>query len=166
MSEIGGAGPNKVTIVVGVMTLLLGCVPFLALAGILPHGNEPTDPAPSWMGWTVGAVFVAAGLIVIMRGALGSAGDSSGSLPDTAPRALRVLHDALGVGIAGGLALMFSWTAFGPGPRHFTANIDGLVMQTSGSGDTIGRVAFGFGAVVIWCVTGAFALSTLRRWRQ
>jgi hypothetical protein len=166
MSEMGSTASSKVTIAVGVLTVLLGCIPFLAMMGILPRSNEPADPAPEWMGWLIGAVFVGAGLIVIMRGAVGSADDSSGTLPATAPRALRLLNDALGVGIAGGLAAMFTWVAFGPGPRHFSVSVDGLFMHTSGSGDTIGRIAFGFGAIVIWCITAAFGVAVVRRWRQ
>jgi hypothetical protein len=46
---------NKVTIAVGMLAVLVGTIPLLALVGILPRGNEPTDPAPSWMGFLIGA---------------------------------------------------------------------------------------------------------------
>jgi hypothetical protein len=165
---MGSTAPSKITITVGILSTLIGFIPVLALLGILPRGNEPADPAPEWMGWLIGAVFVGAGLIVIMRGALGSADDSSSTLPASAPRALRLLHDTIGVGIVCGLAAMFTWVAFGPGPRHFSVSVGGvgLFMHTSGAGDAIGRVAFGLFAIVIWCLTAAYARSLVRRWRQ
>jgi hypothetical protein len=52
------------------------------------------------------------------------------------------------MGIAYGLAALFTWVAFGPGPRHFSKGIDGLFF--TGSGDTMGRVAFGFGPMFGW----------------
>lgn len=167
MSDAGRRNSNKVTIAVGVLTMLIGLIPLLVLMGILPRGSaSPADPAPDWLGLLIGAVFAGAGFIVIMRGALGSADDSSGTLPASAPRALRLLNDLLGVGIVASLAMIFSWVAFGPGPRHFSVNVAGLFMHTSGSGDTIGRIAFGFGAILIWCMTAAFAVVIVRRWRN
>jgi hypothetical protein len=166
MSDMASTAPDKTTIAVGILTTLLGCIPLLVMTGVLPRGSEPpADPAPSWMGWMIGAVFVGAGLLVIMRGAWGGVSDTSGDLPASAPRVLRLANDMIGVGIACGLAAMFSGVAFGPGPRHFSVDLDGLFMQTSGAGDMIGRVAFGFGAILFWCVTGLFALAVVRRWR-
>jgi amino acid transporter len=164
--EMTGSAPNKTTVAIGVLALLVGCVPLLAVLGILPHGQEPADPAPAWMGWVIGAVFVGAGFLVIMRGVWGGADETSGDLPAGAPRALRMVNDAIGVATVCGLAALFSWVAFGPGPRHFSVDLDGLWMRGFGGSDTIGRIAFGFGAILFWCVTGAFALVIVRRWRQ
>jgi hypothetical protein len=38
-------------------------------------------------------------------------------------------------------------------------------MLTHGSSDLLGRIAFGFGAILFWCVAVAMALQTARRWR-
>jgi hypothetical protein len=156
---------NKVTIAVGMLAVLVGTIPLLALVGILPRGNEPADPAPSWMGFLIGAMFVGAGLIVILRGAL-NVSDQSDALPASAPRAMRLANDTIGLGIVCGLAMLFSWVAFEPGARHFSIGVAGLWMPTSGSGDTVGRVAFGFGAVLFWCITVAMTVMTLRKWRR
>jgi hypothetical protein len=166
MSDIGGTTPNKTIIAVGVLTIALGVIPLLAMSGVLPRGNPPTDPAPAWMGWLIGATFVGAGLIVVMRGASGSIGDSSGALPASAPRLLRAANDLLSVGIVWSLAVLITWVAFGPGPRHFSVTGGGLSVLTSGSGDTIGRVAFGIGSIMCWCVAAAVTAMTVRRWRR
>jgi hypothetical protein len=169
MSEMNSTAPSKVTIAVGILTMMLGCIPLLAMVGILPRANAPSaDPAPSWMGWLIGTVFVGAGLIAIMRGAFGGASESSGDLPATAPRVFRLANDTIGFGIVCGMAAMFSWVAFGPGPRHFSMSIGfgGLWMQGLGGGDMMGRVVFGFGAILFWCVTAAFAVTIARRWRR
>jgi membrane glycosyltransferase len=165
MAEMSSAPSNKTTIAMGVLSMAVGVIPLFAMSGILPRGSAPADPAPSWMGWLIGAMFVAAGFIVILRGVLG-ASDESGALPANAPRPLRLANDILAVGIVCALALLFSWVAFGPGPRHFSVGVAGLWMGTSGAGDAIGRVAFGFCAILIWCVIGAFAVITLRGWRR
>jgi hypothetical protein len=165
---MSGTTSNKVTIAVCILAMFVGAIPLLATAGILPRGNAPAaDPAPAWMGWLIGLMFVSAGFIAIMRGVVG-ANDNDGNLPASAPRAMRLANDTIGIGIACGLAMLFSWVAFGPGPRHFSISIGfgGLWMRGLGGGDMMGRVAFGFGAILAWCITTAMAVMTLRKWRQ
>jgi len=157
--------PNKVTIAAGILTVLVGTIPPLEALSILPSGNESFDPAPSWIGWLIGAIFMGAGFIAIMRGAW-NASDSSAALPAAAPRVLRLAHDALSVGIMWGLAVLSSWVAFGPGPRHFSVGAGGVWMPTSGPDNLFGRVAFGFGAILVWCIMAAFAVTIARRWRR
>jgi hypothetical protein len=164
---MNSTAPSKVTIAVGVLTTMLGCIPLLAMAGILPRASAPTaDPTPAWMGWVIGAVFVGAGLIAIMRGALGGASESSGDLPATAPCVFRAANDTIGFGIVWGMAAMFTWAAFGPGPRHFSIGFDGLWIRGFAGSDIMGRIAFGFGAILFWCATAAFAVTIARRWRR
>lgn len=165
LQSMGTTTANKTTIAMGVLSMAVGVIPMLAMAGILPRGDAPADPTLAWMGWLIGAVFMGAGLIVIMRGVL-NASDRSDDLPAGAPPLARLANDALGIAIVCGMAAMFSWVAFGPGPRHFSIGIAGLFTNTSGSGDTIGRVAFGFGALLFWFMTAAFAVMTVRKWRR
>src|SRR4051794_27571996 len=156
MPDMASIAPSKTTIAVGVLTTLMGCIPLLAVTGVLPRATTAAaDPAPAWMGWLIGASFIGAGLIVTMRGGLGGASQSSGDLPASAPRVLCLANDTIAVGIVCALALMFSWVAFGPGPRHFSMSLGfgGLWMGGFGGGDMLGRVAFGFGALLCWCVT-------------
>jgi len=161
------ANSNKIIIAVGILTVALGLIPVLAAMGILPRGNAPADPVPSWMIWLIGAMFVSAGSIAIMRGAFNSAYDASGEMPANAPLFLRAAHDLLAVGIVCSLALVFSWVAFGPGTRHFSVTAAaGAFAVTSRSGDTMGRVAFGFGSILMWCIAAAIVAATLRKWRK
>ncbi len=97
---------------------------------------------------------------------MGDVNDASGDLPPNAPRLLHAVYDLLALTIICSLALLFTWVAFGPGPRHFSVSGGGLSMQTSGPGDTIGRVAFGFGSVLFWCAVGFIIVATVRRWRR
>ncbi|HEY4114647.1 MAG TPA: hypothetical protein VGM17_11370 [Rhizomicrobium sp.] len=164
---MGGGATDKTAIAVGVLTIGIGIIPVLVMLGILPRGTPGPDPAPDWLGWMIGAVFVAAGIIVVLKGLANSANDASGLLPASVPGPIRALHDLLSVGIVFGLAAMFTWVAFGPGPRHFamSMSVGGLSVLTHGSGDMPGRIAFGFGAILFWCVAAAMALQTARRWR-
>ncbi len=77
---------------------------------------------------------------------------------------MRVFNDLFGMGIACGLAVLFTWVAFGPGPRHFSMSVDGLFF--AGSHETGGRVAFGFCAVLGWLIVALGIRATLRRWRE
>lgn len=135
-----GTKTDKTTVAVGILTIGLGLVPVRVMLGILPRGNPGPDPGPEWMGWLIGAVFVAAGIIVALKGLAGSANDARGLLPATVPRGVRAIHDLLSLGIVFGLAAMFTWVGFGPGPRHFSMSmsVGGLMMLTHGSGDILG----------------------------
>jgi hypothetical protein len=152
-------------IAVGILTVFVGLIPFLAMTGVLPQAQHaPADPAPSWMGWLIGLMFVSAGLIVVARGVWPGTNESDDQLPPNAPWILRALNDVLGTGIALGLAAVFTWVAFGPGPRHFSVSVGGLFFPTSG--DTLGRIASGFGAVLGWLIAALMVRATLRRWRR
>lgn len=161
------AASNKTMIAVGALTALAGAVPLLAMAGVLQQAQHaPADPAPSWMGWLIGSMFVGAGLIAVARGICSGANASDGSLAPDAPWLLRALNDVLGCAIAFGLAALFSWVAFGPGPRHFSIGVGGLFFAGPGSGDIAGRVAFGFGAALAWFIAAAMLWASLRRRRR
>jgi len=162
---MGSTTPDKTTIALGLVTVGVGSIPLLAMAGILPRETPQGDPAPAWMGWLIGAAFVSAGLIVIMRGAL-NVSDRSEALPATAPWPLRLTQQVLSLGIVFSLAAMFTWVGFGPGPRHFSIGVDGLWLRGFGSGAMLGRVAFGFGAILMWWAAIAITRVTLRSWRQ
>jgi hypothetical protein len=170
MSDSKRVRASTFTILVGILTLAIGTIPLLTVLGVLPRGNDASDAAPLWIGWLIGMVFVGAGILVIIKGIVGNADDASGSLPAGAPRLLRAIYDRVGVALVGSLAAVFSWVAFGPGARHFSVHFfvpaGGLSMPTSGAGDTLGRVAFGIVAVMIWGFAVALVVMTVRRWRR
>ena len=53
-----------------------------------------------------------------------------------------------------------SWVAFGPGERHFAGS---FWFITAGAGEMIGRIVFGFGAVIIWLCTAAVLAAGIRK---
>ena len=147
----------------GLVALGVGMLPFLALMGVLPTAPRPPDAAPDWIGILIGLAFLFAGIIAIMRSFTGM--DADGNLAATAPGTVRVLNDGLGIVIVASLAMIFTWVAFGPGERHFTmsggfAGVGGAMA----SGDTPGRIAFGFGAVLGWIMVGLYLRYIARRW--
>ena len=166
MSDQGYAKPNIGIILFGLLFLAVGMIPVLAITGVLPHGNAPSDPAPSWIGWAIGLMFGGGGVVIIIKGLAGGYNATSGALPDGAPILLRAIHDLLTIAIMCSLTAVFTWIAFGPGARHFNVSGGGVMMRTSGWGDMLGRVAFGIASIAFWCVTGYGTLSILRRWRR
>ena len=165
MSDLGTPKPNKATILVGILFAAVGMFPLLAMTGVLPQGQQPTDPAPSWMGWLIELAFGCAGIIIIVRGLTGSV-NSSGDLPPSARPSLRLLNDTLSIVVVCSLATMFTWVAFGPGPRHFSISAGGLFFHTSGSADIFGRIAFGMGSIIGWCIAVLMAVTWARRKRR
>jgi hypothetical protein len=128
--------------------------------------GHPSD-APAWIAGAIGLAFFLAGVVAILRGFAG-ASDSTGDLPENAPRPLRAANDLLVMPIPILLAAIFTWIAFGPGERHFSVAAGGgggaIAMGHSAGGDIMGRIAFGFGAVLGWIIVGFMLRTLARRW--
>jgi len=156
---------NKFHIALGLLTMAIGTMPLLTLMGILPTRPPAPGDAPAWVGLAIGLAFFLAGIMVIVRSFAG-ADDSSSELPSAAPRWLRVFYDLLVMPIPVLLALLFSWVAFGPGERHFSTSVGfgGIGIATPGGSDMLGRVVFGFAAVLAWLFVGFGMLTLARRW--
>ena len=156
---------NKIHIAMGLLAMAVGTIPLLAVLGILPTRPPAPGDDPAWIGGAIGLAFFLAGVVAIVRGFAG-ADDSSGELPQTSPRPLRAVYDLIAMPIPVLLAMLLSWVAFGPGERHFSVagGSGGMGIATTGGGDIVGRVAFGFGAVFAWLFVGYAVLSLARRW--
>lgn len=148
--------PDKVRIAMGLTFLLVGVIPLLAVIGILPTGHEPADPAPSWMGWVIGLMFLGAGFYIILSAFTGD--NPSGAT--AAGRLLLGFRDLLAFGTICGLGALFSWIAFGPGPRHFSVAFAGFLMPLASV--MIGRAAFALGALLAWGMLIYFVVTKLR----
>lgn len=106
---------------------------------------------PQWLATCVGLVFLAGGVMVLVRGWL--AVPDQQELPADAPRALVALQWIAVVACCAGLASAGTWVAFGAGTRHFV-----MPLPIWGSlAEYVGRGLFGFGAIISWIVTAAFA---------
>ena len=121
----------------------------MALGG----GLIPVDPssvhAPGWVIVLCGVVFALDG---VMEGMQGRGGDSL-----TEPFALVLMIC---------FATVFSWVAFGPGERQFTGGESADGASVGGPvGSTAGRIAFGFGALLMWAIVAAIASKLIKRLR-
>jgi len=155
---------NKITIAVGLLGMAIGTLPLLVAAGVLPSGHRSPGQAPDWIGYLIGLMFFLAGLSVLIQSVAGGRRNSVGQ-PTAEPFALRGVYNVIGSLIAVSFATLFSWVAFGPGKRPFSVSAGpvGLFSDTSGSGDMIGRIAFGVAAVVFWFTAVRVVLYTARR---
>ena len=117
--------------------------------GLAPPPSKINGPL--WLSICIGLVFLAGGVMVLVRGWLKVPDDEE--LPADAPRALIALQWLAAVAACAGLAAAGTWVAFGDGPRHFV-----LPIPLGGSlGEIIGRAAFGIGALLAWLMTALFA---------
>jgi len=125
-------------------------------AGIAPAPSKLYGP--NWIALAVGLVFFAAGLAVLVRGFLGLP-DSQPNLPADAPAAAVAVQWLASLTIIVGLASIGSWIAFAPGERAFT-----IFLPVRGSlGESIGRIAFGIGAVITWAMAAAVAVKGVKQ---
>jgi hypothetical protein len=158
---------NKIHIAIGLLTAAIGTIPLLVVMGVLPSRPPAPGDDPAWLAAAVGWTFFLGGMAVIAKSFAG-ADASSGELPGNAPRALRAVYDLMVTAIPILLAVLFSWVAFGPGERHFSVSGgsggSAVAMPVPGGGQIIGRVAFGFAAVLGWVIAGWTIVSMARRW--
>lgn len=110
----------------------------------------PLDPgdvfAPRW-------VVASAGVVFLLAGAMAGVGTRY-------PR----LNDGFAALLVGNMAAIASWIAFGPGEREFSAGMSMGAADVSGPQlPGVGRIVFGFSAVLLWAVT---ALALRRAFRR
>jgi hypothetical protein len=87
--------------------------------------------------------------------------DRQTDVPENAGIWLKLVYRALGIGAAGALATIGTWIAIGSGPRAFA--ISGSFGEIQTSGQTLGRVVFGLGAVIVWIYVIALTVGTVRK---
>lgn len=112
----------------------------------------------NWLALAVGLVFFAAGASVLMRGWL-AVPDSQPDLPADAPALLVAIQWIAALVVIVGLASIGTWIAVGSGDRTFA-----MMLPVQGSlGETVGRVAFGVGAVITWLMAAGVAAKGIRK---
>lgn len=147
----------------GLIFILAGVGLALLALGLAPGGESALE-APRWVVACAGLAFALCGGAVIVGYAVaGGAGPDGDLLPGT-PWSVRLMQSLLGLGIMGCLATIFTWIAFGPGPRAFTVFLP-FVGRGPGS-ETTGRAVFGVGAVLMWVFFAVFVVVSAQRLRR
>jgi len=97
---------------------------------------------PQWLGACIGLVFLAGGVMALVRGWLNVPG--SDDLPADAPPLLVAAQWTAVTGAMIGLCCASAWVAFGSGKRHFEFPIP----LPPAWAEALGRTMFAFGTVV------------------
>jgi hypothetical protein len=154
--ELRGGFQVKAAIFLGLMAVAIGLLAILLSLGLLGSAPSSKPPENSWLGVVFGIAFLLAGISAIIQAVAARGYPTTAELPASSPTWLRSLHTLLGLGIIISLGAMFTWIAIGPGKREFTGS--GAIF-----GETVGRIAFGIGAMLFWIALGVFVFTKLRR---
>jgi hypothetical protein len=149
---------SRTRFVCGLLAVAIGVFFLLIGLGVVPV-NPRSVHGPLWIVSAAGIAFMLAGISIAV-GAIHGVSET-GDLPKDAGWWMRLFYTVTGVIIAGALASIGSWVAFGPGPRNFSGT--GLFLLSPEAGDVVGRILFGFGAVLTWLCTIAIAVSGARK---
>ena len=141
----------------GLAFAIAGLYFMLGTGGVLPL---PEAGGPAFVIFCAGAAFLFAGLTCMVRAKAGM-DDRQTDVPDDAALWLKLAYRVLGIGAMGALATIGTWIAIGSGPRSFAISGSFGEMQTSGQ--TLGRVVFGLGAVIVWIYVIALTVGTVRK---
>ena len=148
-------------IVIGVFFGIVGTAVTLLGLGTFGEGHL-TDGTPAWVGIAAGAMFLLAGLSIIVGYGVAGGTTGDGDLPPGTPRAVRLVQTALGLGITALLASIATWVAFGSGSRHFSGSgpfISGPMNEM------LGRAVFGVGAILMWVFMAVMIVASVKRLR-
>jgi hypothetical protein len=125
-----GTPSPAVRCLLGLLCIAGGLIPMLAAFDLGPLDSGAIH-GPRWLGFLAGAVFVAAGIALIL-------GERHGALS----------HGLMAF-ILGAFACIGNWIAFGPGPRACTIAVDGLLITSQWVNEIACRAGFGIGAIII-----------------
>ena len=106
--------------------------------GVVPV-NPRSVHGPLWIVSAAGIGFMLAGLSMTV-GAIHGVSET-GELPKDTGWWMRLFYYVIGLVIAGALASIGSWVAFGPGPRAFSGT--GLFLLSPEASAMVGRIVFG-----------------------
>lgn len=148
----------RTTFVCGLLAAAMGL--FILLVGL---GVVPVDPrsvhGPMWIAFAASLAFLLAGISIAV-GAVNGVSET-GEVPKDASWWMRLFYYVLGLAAAVALASIGSWVAFGPGPRAFSGT--GMFLLSRETGEIVGRIVFGFGAVLTWLIAIGLAVSGARK---
>jgi hypothetical protein len=142
----------------GLAAIGMGLFLLLFGLGIVPMKPRAGD-APLWIAIAAGIAFMLGGLSVAV-GAIHGVSET-GDLPKDTGWWMRLFYYLIGVLVAGALASIGTWVAFGAGPRAFGGT--GMFLLSLELNAMIGRIMFGIGAVLAWLITIVLAVSGARK---
>lgn len=126
---------------------------------LLPVPGGPRNlHGPLWVILLVGLVFLLAGVAMFIQAA--GRASATGDLPSDAPPWMSIVQYLLGVAVFWSFAMIGSWVAFGDGSRTFSGS---FLFFDGATNASIGRIAFGIGAIIAWLCTLAYAVSGARK---
>lgn len=149
---------SRTTLLCGLLAVAVGLFLLLVGLGVVPV-NPRSVHGPLWIVAAAGISFMLAGIAVAVGAIYGVS--ETGELPKDTGWWMRLFFYLIGVIIAGALASVGTWIAFGPGARAFSGT--GMFLLSREAGELVGRVVFGFGAVLAWLCTIAIAVSGARK---
>ena len=129
--------------------------------GLLPVPGGPRNlHGPLWIVLLAGLTFFLAGVAVLIQ-VIGRANES-GELPAAAPFWIRVVQYLIGVAIFASFAMIGSWIALLGDGKQFSGS---FLLFGASINEILARTAFGFGAIICWFGTIAFAVVGARKLR-
>ena len=145
-----GATPSpRAAVVYRLICAAAGVGFILGAFGILP--TTPSPGVPMWLAGCAGLCFVLMGAVLIVSFAIAPGRGPDGGMAPCTSFAVRVINYFLGLGLVGSITAVFTWIAFGPGERGFSSGVSLPFLAVHGpSGETVGRIMFGIGAVLMW----------------
>jgi hypothetical protein len=146
---------SRIALVGGLLAAGWGLVLVLIGLGVIPVDPRSVN-GPIWLMSAAGLAFMLAGISTAVGTIHGVS--ETGDLPKNTGWWMRLFYYVAGLLIVGALASMGTWVAFGSGARGFSGS--GMAMVPS---ETVGRIVFGFGAVLAWLCTIALAVSGGRK---
>jgi hypothetical protein len=137
-----------------------GVAPILGSLQIIPYPLTPGTPM--WVGIAAGAIFILAGAAVI-NGYVFGGGEH---FETRATPAVRRVQNIFGFTILATFAAIGGWIAVGEGERNFSSSISLPFWESEGRGnDSVGRVVFGFGAMICAAMAVAVLFGGFRKRR-
>src|SRR5258708_33541973 len=151
----------KEAIAYGLLCVAVGIAIALVPLGIVPSSVTDSDGTPRWVAYCAALVFVLGGGALIVGFALAGGAGPDGDSPADTPLWIYLTQQLLGLGIVGSMGAISSWVSFGSGPRAFTTTSS--FSGARPASEVVGRIAFGFGAVLIWLFLIALAVRAALR---
>jgi hypothetical protein len=119
--------------------------------------------ASRWVVVLTGLTFVLGGAAIIVGYGLAGA-SADGQLPPGTPVAVRVIQLALGLGLLATMTVVAGWIAFAPGEQKFGGTLAlPFVAWHGASNETLGRIVFGAGAVLLGLMLAVVAATGVRQ---